>query len=254
MKREEELTAEVEFLLARLDELEWDDCPSSFWRDWNGHVEPSISRLRHTLSSLLATSKPEATHSDDEAVDRFAAAMKAKLAKKRDEGRGGWEDKSQCSNEFLTMLLRDHVQKGDPVDVANLAMMIHQRSERIAKPQPTEDISDGNNVSAYIVQASLDKARQVLEATEGAAHEKGWRPIETAPKDGYHVLLYCDYYGVGRCAWESWRGVWRSDDPNHGIGFPQPTHWMPLPDAPEGSARALNAENAYRTALTAKEG
>lgn len=68
-----------------------------------------------------------------------------------------------------------------------------------------------------------------------------WHPIETAPKDGSHVLLYCDYYGIGRCVWEGWRNVWRSDDPNHGIGFPQPTHWMPLPDFPEGSARAKNA-------------
>lgn len=70
-------------------------------------------------------------HPDDLAVDRFAAAMKAKLAKKRDEGRGGWEDKEHCSNAFLSRLLVEHVQKGDPVDVGNLAMMIQQRGESI---------------------------------------------------------------------------------------------------------------------------
>lgn len=32
-------------------------------------------------------------HADDFAVDGFAAEMKAKLARKRDEGRGGWENK-----------------------------------------------------------------------------------------------------------------------------------------------------------------
>lgn len=84
-----------------------------------------------------------------------------------------------------------------------------------------------------------------------AHYRQQWQPIETAPKDGRHVILYCDYYGVGRCAWESWRGVWRSDDPNHGIGFPQPTHWMPLPDFPTGSVRA---ENARRAALAANPG
>jgi hypothetical protein len=63
----------------------------------------------------------------------FAAAMKAKLAKKRAEGRGGWEDKNDCSNAFLTRLLREHIDKGDPVDVGNLAMMIHQRGERIGR-------------------------------------------------------------------------------------------------------------------------
>jgi hypothetical protein len=77
---------------------------------------------------------------------------------------------------------------------------------------------------------------------------EGWQPIETAPKDGRHVILYCDYYGVGRCAWESWRGVWRSDDPNHGIGFPQPTHWMPLPDFPASSVRAEIARRAVLAA------
>ena len=71
-------------------------------------------------------------HPDDLAVDRFAAAMKAKLAQKRAEGRGGWEDKNDCSSEWLSNLLRGHVDKGDPVDVANFAMMLHQRGERIA--------------------------------------------------------------------------------------------------------------------------
>lgn len=70
-------------------------------------------------------------HPDALAVDRFAIAMKAKLAKKRAEGRGGWEDKEACSAEFLSHLLREHVDKGDPIDVANLAMMLHQRGESV---------------------------------------------------------------------------------------------------------------------------
>lgn len=68
---------------------------------------------------------------DRKAVDNFAKVMKNKLEKKVEEGRGGWSDKSTCSNEFLSALLREHVEKGDPVDVANIAMMIHQRGESI---------------------------------------------------------------------------------------------------------------------------
>ncbi|RWN55878.1 MAG: hypothetical protein EOR99_35085, partial [Mesorhizobium sp.] len=64
-------------------------------------------------------------HSDDIAVDHFAAAMKTKLARKREQGRGGWEDPAKCSGELLSYLLRSHVRKGDPVDVGNLAMMLH---------------------------------------------------------------------------------------------------------------------------------
>lgn len=74
-------------------------------------------------------------HPDSLAVDRFAFAMKAKLAKKRTEGRGGWEDKEACSAEYLSHLLREHVEKGDPIDVANIAMMLHQREETILSGQ-----------------------------------------------------------------------------------------------------------------------
>lgn len=72
-------------------------------------------------------------HPDDLAVDRFAAAMKAKLAQKRAEGRGGWDNPDECSIEWLSELLRSHVEKADPVDVGNFAMMIHQRGGRICK-------------------------------------------------------------------------------------------------------------------------
>jgi hypothetical protein len=40
---------ESSFLLDRLSELEWSDIPEDFWRDWNGHVEPSIARLRKDI-------------------------------------------------------------------------------------------------------------------------------------------------------------------------------------------------------------
>ena len=86
--------------------------------------------LAHRRASQAATA-----HEDDLAVDRFAAVMKAKLAKKRDDGRGGWSG-PECSEETLSHMLRDHVVKGDPVDVANFAMMLHQRGERIAQAAP----------------------------------------------------------------------------------------------------------------------
>lgn len=64
------------------------------------------------------------THSDDLAVDQFAAAMKAKLARKRVEGYGGWET---CDARHLGRELIKHLPKGDPVDVANFAMMLFHR-------------------------------------------------------------------------------------------------------------------------------
>ncbi|MFC3072406.1 hypothetical protein [Shinella pollutisoli] len=85
-------------------------------------------------------------HPDAIAVDRFAIAMKAKLAKKRAEGRGGWEDKEACSALFLSQMLREHVEKGDPIDVANFAMMLHQRGERIlAAPSSSGTVPSSRN-------------------------------------------------------------------------------------------------------------
>jgi hypothetical protein len=74
-------------------------------------------------------------HPDDLAVDRFAVAMKEKLAIARSRGRGGWERPiwdGGCSQLDLSIMLREHVEKGDPVDVANFCMFLHQRSEGIA--------------------------------------------------------------------------------------------------------------------------
>lgn len=72
-------------------------------------------------------------HPDDVAVDAFAAAMKSKLAEARAKGRGGWQDKKQCSQQYLSTLLRDHVRKGDPRDVANFCCFLWNRGEGIGK-------------------------------------------------------------------------------------------------------------------------
>lgn len=82
-----------------------------------------------------APAEPVNEHPDDAAVDGFAAAMKAKLAKKRAEGRGGWQ---ACDAAYLSELLRGHVEKGDPVDVANLAMMLHQNGQHITLVEPVK--------------------------------------------------------------------------------------------------------------------
>ncbi|MGQ4813054.1 hypothetical protein [Agrobacterium vitis] len=99
-----------------------------------GHRDVGLNWSKDALDaarSALATA-PAPAHADDTAVDHFSAAMKEKLAKKRLDGRSGWEDKDDCSQLFISQLLREHVEKGDPVDVGNLAMMLHQREERIA--------------------------------------------------------------------------------------------------------------------------
>lgn len=77
----------------------------------------------------------------------------------------------------------------------------------------------------------------------------GWRPIESAPKDGRLILLNFGTKGVRAVSWDSpWgdpvteeNGIWCVDDDKHGP-YPMrgyndnsptaPTHWLPLPAAP----------------------
>lgn len=82
-----------------------------------------------------AQAEPE-SHPDDIAVDKFAAAMKAKMAKSRAVGRYGWNDPAVCAAADLRLFLVNHIEKGDPVDVGNFAMMLFNRHETTAQPHP----------------------------------------------------------------------------------------------------------------------
>ncbi|MNO61327.1 hypothetical protein D3C76_519740 [compost metagenome] len=92
-------------------------------------------------------------HPDDAAVDRFAEALKAKLARSRAKGRGGWDNAEVCSAEDLARMLIEHLDKGNAgtfEDVATFAMMLHQRG---AEP------------------AALAEA---IQARDAAARKEGW--------------------------------------------------------------------------------
>lgn len=54
-----------------------------------------------------------------------------------------------------------------------------------------------------------------------------WQPIETAPKDGTHVLGWCRHWGRDVHEVYYWTGL------NRWQTTMQPTHWMPLPDPPK---------------------
>jgi hypothetical protein len=68
---------------------------------------------------------------EDHAVDQFANAMKDKLDRKRQQGFSGGFDSRECTAAKLSTMLREHVEKGDPMDVALLALMLWHRAERI---------------------------------------------------------------------------------------------------------------------------
>lgn len=66
------------------------------------------------------------------------------------------------------------------------------------------------------------------------SHTTGWRPIETAPRDGTDVMLYANH----DCYIAAWYDdAWHADFTVLAkMPFEQeagePTHWMPLPEPP----------------------
>ena len=69
------------------------------------------------------------SQADTSMVDYVSELMRNKLAKKRNEGRGGWYRLHVVKNEKLLEMLKNHVDKGDMVDVLNIAAMIYTRTE-----------------------------------------------------------------------------------------------------------------------------
>ena len=67
---------------------------------------------------------------DNEAVDKLAQAMKNKLAEKREQGYHGW---ATCKHGDLVQLLINHVDKGDPIDVANFCAFLFARGEPLTQ-------------------------------------------------------------------------------------------------------------------------
>ena len=62
-----------------------------------------------------------------------------------------------------------------------------------------------------------------------------WQPIETAPKDGTHILGYDpSLFGVWVTWWES-DGWFISAESQDGMGYENMpvTHWMQLPEPPK---------------------
>lgn len=74
------------------------------------------------LDVAMAAPHDDESIADHAVVDALAATMKAKLDLRRQSDGVGWE--TQYSVEHLANLLIDHVPAGNPVDIANFALMI----------------------------------------------------------------------------------------------------------------------------------
>lgn len=161
-------------------------------------IDHLTTALAHEVNGPTAMGEPVLPHPDDVAVDRFAAAMKSKLAVARGKGRGGWQDKTDCTQQHLSDGLRAHVAKGDPRDVANFAMFLHQRGESILPPTTPDPRSS--------MQFTLGQAETLLAFFGGSNADMTveyfppghWPDAPDAPAGLY---VYCTDYPDEGAQW-----------------------------------------------------
>jgi len=134
-------------------------------------------------------------------------------------------------------------------------------SEKLEAAKPVYSAGDFSNMQNAWTEA-LERELALRAENERLRTALEWKPIETAPRDGSDIILYCpqgdgnpgstyrvtvgrweeDYGGVqefrdidgnwigqkedeGFVGWLSWDGGFSEDTM-------MPTHWMPLPEPP----------------------
>lgn len=114
--------------------------------------------------------------------------------------------------------------------------LVEETSDRIL----IDCISESTECSNCLEQTSIPeecvnmkKMAAIIKSALLAAHNSnGWQPIETAPKDGTEILVYCISMD-GTCGCEVARFCDERNGWFIGVCRLSPTHWMPLPAAPK---------------------
>lgn len=124
-------------------------------------AEPAIENSPKP-TGLLNT----AQHSDDIAVDQFAAAMKAKLAACRAKGLAGWSNPGDPTDTQLARLLTQNMTKGNAgtfVDVANFCMFLHQRGADPVTLASAAFYAPATNYQRNTLLAAMQEVREALQ-------------------------------------------------------------------------------------------
>lgn len=141
------------------------------------HVVPwDICKDIYKRMAKCAPQPGNSAHPDDLAVDRFAEAMKKKMAQKRKEGRWGWEEKESLRVGSLQKMLINHLSKGDPVDVGNFAMMLWNRGELVSgrvggEEDPYADACEAVEEGIHALVKTLGMSMEYFDGEGAEAYE-----------------------------------------------------------------------------------
>ncbi|WP_278651932.1 hypothetical protein [Pandoraea pnomenusa] len=233
------------------------NCP---WQNALDHIAQATKRAA------------DAQHSDDEAVDLFAQAMKAKMADARAKGRSGWET---CDPADLSRMLREHVEKGDPRDVANFCMMLwhHRKPISAADAQQVGTSSFefnhiGHEYTVYGEAAAIKALLQYRKHLEDVTANALNRAALTSPAkvggyaqrrfETYLRSIWTQGYGCAKdeeghyrdgnaqSLWECWRAALSADGgEKHLEADVGPLLCEAATTLPEGWEIVVEVENGY---------
>ena len=119
-----------------------------------------------------------------------------------------------------------HIKQQEQLDLSDSAMTLLQTSIK--------------NTQLFAEAENLRSELAALKAENESLKRDQWKPIDTAPKDGtvflgYKLGQFRECYKVPRDDCDMWcfGGISGADDLFPNI---KPTHWMPLPKAPNGAS------------------
>ena len=120
-----------------------------------------------------------------------------------------------------------------------------------ALPERTREVIEAYGAACARTAIANQKKRAALSSAQQDKDDaERWQPIETAPKDGTHILVPLPDSNTSYviCWVDASKGIRRHLGPNVGwhhaydgdylSQWSQPTHWMPLPAPPIDAARA----------------
>ena len=129
------------------------------------------------------------------------------------------------------------VSQADREAAANLYLALDGGSVDPSDIAYAETVRQGRCDDSAAVQAFARHRHQAERDTLARMEPVAWMPIRTAPRNETMIVLG----GEGQQTWvgffSGWNNYWTTGEVDrsrdHVMHTPQPTHWMPLPPAPE---------------------
>lgn len=136
-------------------------------------------------------------------------------------------------DETLALITRLRATEARTAWTDSLALQAHSMATAIEQGDEDGELDALGPVTAAIIRSDVARMLEIVaERPAPLAARTAWQPIETAPRDGTAVLVWwllstSDAGGIACFNGERW---------TQRDGLPYtwaPTHWQPLPAAPE---------------------